>query len=46
MTEATQRIAAAMAAILIAGSSLTAVVTVPPADDVRAVASVTAPEVA
>lgn len=46
MTDTTQRLAAAIAAVLIAGTSLTAVVTVPPADDVQAVAAVTAPEVA
>lgn len=46
MTEATQRIAAALVAVLIAGTSLTAVVTVPYADDTRPVATIAAPEVA
>ncbi|MBB3034638.1 hypothetical protein [Alteriqipengyuania lutimaris] len=46
MTEATQRIAAALVAALIAGTSLTAVVTVPPADDGQPVATIAAPEVA
>jgi|GEM_PF-1203888 len=47
MTTMTQRIAAAIAAVLIATSSLTAVVTVPPADNGPAIAaSVVAPELA
>lgn len=46
MTTATQRIAAAIAAVIIATSSMTAVVTVPPADNGPAVANVAAPELA
>ena len=46
MTSTTQRIAAAIAAVLIATSSMTAVVTVPPADNARAVADIAAPEMA
>tara|TARA_B100000678_G_scaffold46614_1_gene36417 strand:+ start:807 stop:950 length:144 start_codon:yes stop_codon:yes gene_type:complete len=47
MTTMTQRIAAAFAAVLIATSSLTAVVTVPPADDAAPMATaVGAPELA
>lgn len=46
MTDLTQRFAAAIAAVLIATGSLTAVVTVPPADGAPAIASATAPELA
>ena len=46
MTNTAKHIAAAVAAILIAGTSMTAVVTVPPADSGNAVATVTAPELA
>ena len=47
MTGTTQRFAAAIAAILIATSSLTAVVTVPPAHDGTAIATaVGTPEIA
>ena len=44
MTSTTQRIAAAIAAVLIATGSLTAVVTVPPVDSMPAVASVGTPD--
>ncbi|MEL7781706.1 hypothetical protein AAG607_01590 [Citromicrobium bathyomarinum] len=46
MTSTTQRIAAAFAAILIATSSLTAIVTVPPADSAPAIASLATPDLA
>lgn len=44
MTTMTQRFAAAIAAVLIATSSLTAIVTVPPVDSMPAVASVSTPD--
>ena len=46
MTTATQRVAAAIAAILIATSSLTAVVSVPTAEIAPALASAAAPNLA
>ena len=46
MTTMTQRLAAAIVAVFIATSSLTAIVTVPPAGTSVAVATVTAPQVA
>ncbi|WP_370178329.1 hypothetical protein [Alteriqipengyuania sp.] len=46
MTDAMKNIAAAVAAVIIAGTSMTAVVTVPPADNGPAVATIAAPELA
>lgn len=46
MTDTTQRIAAALVAVLIATSSLTAVVTVPPADMGAPVATAATTELA
>ena len=46
MTDAIKNVTAALAAILIAGTSMTAVVTVPPADNGPAVAMIAAPELA
>ena len=46
MTNTAKHIVAAVAAILIAGTSMTAVVTVPPADGAPAIAAITTPELA
>ena len=46
MTTMTQRLAAAVVAVLIATSSLTAVVTVPPAESAPALASLATPDLA
>ena len=46
MTHTVKHVAAAFAAIIIAGTSMTAVVTVPPADNGPAVATIAAPELA
>ncbi|MEL7730918.1 hypothetical protein AAG612_15425 [Citromicrobium bathyomarinum] len=46
MTSTTQRIAAAIAAVLIATGSLTAVVTVPPVDGQPAATSIAMTEIA
>ena len=46
MTDAAKHIVAAVAAILIAGTSMTAIVTVPPMDNGPTVAAMAAPELA
>ena len=46
MTDAIKNVTAALAAILIAGTSMTAVVTVPPAESAPALASLATPDLA
>ena len=46
MTDTAKHLAAAVAAVLIAATSMTAVVTVPAVDNGQAVATITAPEIA